>query len=209
MDDVTCRAELSAKYNLTDTQSENLQIYVDLLRKWQKKINLVSKSTVKQVWQRHIEDSLQLAPILKQITGGERKKLMDMGCGAGFPGLVLAIIDVAEISLVESDLRKCLFMKEVARQTDTDVTVVNNRIEKADITDVDIVSARALASLDDLCSYAYPFLANDGKCLFSKGEKADLEIAAARKNWQFDVETVPSQTSSEAQILILSGLKPQ
>lgn len=208
MDDVAWRKALTEKYDLTEEQGLKLQTYVELLRKWQKKINLVSNTTIKHAWERHIEDSLQLVPIIKENAGDKRLKMMDMGCGAGFPGLVLAVLDIADISLVESDMRKCLFMKEVARQTETTVDVVNKRIEKAELSDMDLVSARALAALDMLCDYAHPFLNDEGKCLFLKGEKADQEVSEARKKWQFDVKTYPSVTSNVAQILLLSNLKP-
>ena len=157
-----------------------LVAYLALLERWQNAVNLVSKSTLPDAWQRHIVDSAQLFPLLPAGT----KTLVDMGSGAGFPGLVLAVLTQAQmnppptVTLIESDTKKCLFLKEVARQIHVPVTILNQRLETCEQRPSDVITARALASLDQLLGWAKPFLTPISTCLFLKGEEVDTEIAS-------------------------------
>ncbi len=192
--------EFQKTFNVSRETLDRFQIYEDLLKKWQKKINLVAPSTVNDIWMRHFADSAQLYNYIDA-----NDDIADIGAGAGFPGMVLAIMGHKKITLIESDQRKCIFLKEVARQTDVDVEIINRRIEDVD-RKFDLVTARALADLDALLGFA-DHLSLNGKALFLKGQKADNEIASAEKNWQFDLETENSRTDDQASILKISNIK--
>ncbi|MDP9196891.1 MAG: 16S rRNA (guanine(527)-N(7))-methyltransferase RsmG [Pseudomonadota bacterium] len=183
-----------------------LEMYLDLLKRWNPAINLVSASTLPDAWNRHIVDSAQLFPLLPPGT----RHVLDMGSGAGFPGLVLAILGVPRVTLVESDSRKCVFLKETARITGIAdrVTVINRRLENLAPQDIpagpaDVVTARALAPLHELLAWAVRFLAQEGTCLFLKGKTAAQEEAEARKTWSFQAERFPGRTDPEGTILRL------
>jgi 16S rRNA (guanine527-N7)-methyltransferase len=179
---------------------ERLNTYADLLRKWQRSINLVGPRTIDDLWNRHFTDSAQLLPLIPTTA----RMLVDFGSGAGFPGLVLAILGVAEVHLIESDQRKATFLREVARATGTPVTVHAKRIEQVAPFPADIVSARALAPLSDLLGFAAPFLHPDSLCLFPKGQMAEDELTAASKTWNINVDRIQSVTDPSATILRVS-----
>jgi len=191
--------------NLSDEVKERLHIYQILLEKWQSKINLVAPSTLPHLWERHFEDSLQLLPFLPT----HKFSLIDLGSGAGFPGLVLAIArkEEREITLIESNLRKCQFLENVSRETLSEVTILRTRIESFSGLQGDIITARGLAPLSLLLTYAYPFMHKTSFCLFLKGEESEKEIEMAKKNWEFCLEIFPSLTDSRGRILKISSLK--
>lgn len=180
-----------------------LETYVQLLQKWQKTINLVSRDSLDDLWQRHILDSAQLAEL---IPAGRPITILDMGSGAGFPGLVLAILASEQgrqwtVHLVESDSRKAAFLATVARETGTALKIHNKRLENLAPLMADVVTARALAPLDKLLEYATRFLAPDGKCLCLKGVGAEDELTAASKTWKMAVDRLPSRSGSTGVIL--------
>ncbi len=179
---------------------ERLDLYADLLRKWQRSINLVGPRTIDDLWNRHFTDSAQLLPLIPPAS----RVLVDFGSGAGFPGLVLAILGVAEVHLIESDQRKATFLREVARATGTPVTVHAKRIEQVAPFPADVVSARALAPLGDLLGFAAPFLHPDSLCLFPKGQMAEDELTAASRTWNINVDRIQSVTDPSATILRIS-----
>ncbi|HVR65523.1 MAG TPA: 16S rRNA (guanine(527)-N(7))-methyltransferase RsmG [Verrucomicrobiae bacterium] len=174
-----------------------LSAYAALLVKWQARINLVSASTLGELWRRHLLDSAQLLPLLPEGTAS----LIDLGSGAGFPGLVLAILGIPEVHLIESDQRKCVFLAEAARAAGVKPFIHNKRIEQLEGLSASVVTARACAPLDLLLTYAQRFLWHDGKALFLKGAAAEEELAAARKNWQMEVERFPSASDPTGCIL--------
>ncbi len=187
---------------------ERLQVYHGLLIKWQEKINLVSPATIPEAWERHFIDSAQLLPYLSPMPS----TLYDLGCGAGFPGLVLAIMrpDLA-VTLIESDAKKCAFLQTVSRETGVPVTIQNSRIEAATekLLPPDFITARALASLTELLNYVRPWLEQrpDMRLIFPKGAQFQTEIDAAKEaGWAFDMIEKPSQTDKSARILLLSNL---
>lgn len=186
-----------------------LATYKSLLLKWAKVINLVSPATLADVDARHFQDSLQLIPLLPAHT----KILFDLGSGAGFPGLVIALErpDI-RVHLFESDTKKCSFLSTVSRETHIPVVIHNHRIESVDkIPDVvpDVISARALASLDNLLALTEVWWSHHPQVtlLFPKGAKADDEIATARELYDFTLETFPSQTEKNARILRITHVK--
>lgn len=184
---------------------ERLTVYAGLLHKWQPSINLVGPKTLDDAWNRHVFDSAQLWP---HLPAGVRT-LVDLGSGAGFPGLVLAVMGVPDVHLIESDARKCAFLREVARATGTAVTIHNRRIEAVAPFPADAVTARALAPLPALLSWAAPFLSGGGTALFLKGQTAEDELTEAGKSWTMTAERFPSLTEPAAAILRLSAITPK
>lgn len=187
---------------------ERLQAYAELLRKWNPRINLVSKSTLDGLWGRHIMDSAQIFDLAPK----EARKWVDLGSGGGFPGLVVAIIaqELApdlKVTLVESDQRKCAFLRTVARETGISVTVHAKRIEQIDPMNADVLSARALADLKLLLSFAERHLAKSGICLFPKGLTWEKEVKDARDSWRFSSEAIKSETEQNAVILRINEIE--
>jgi 16S rRNA (guanine527-N7)-methyltransferase len=179
--------------------------YSDMLDKWQKAINLVSKSTLQDKWLRHFFDSAQLMEHIN--TEGKPLKILDLGSGAGFPGLVISLLGAGEVHLVEGVGKNCSFMKQVIQQTGMDAVVHNERIEQMEPFKVDLITARACADLESLLDLTSPFMTDKTECLFLKGERADEEIAGALKKWCFDVKKIPSKSEESGMVLSLSHIK--
>lgn len=186
---------------------EHLEHYETLVKRWSKSINLISTASVNTMWNRHILDSAQLYLNLPQ----KCRVWLDLGSGAGFPGLVISVLakqfyPALHVYLVESDKRKSVFLKTVIRELLLDATVINDRIESADVPKADVVSARALTSLTGLLAYAYPHIKEGGRCLFLKGKNWEKEVIAAQKQWSFDLKINNSITQKGAVTLELGGI---
>lgn len=188
---------------------DRLDAFVALVVKWQRAVNLVSAASLPAIWDRHILDSLQMARLAPAA-----QTWVDLGSGGGFPGIVIA----AErpdllVHLVESDQRKAAFLRESGRALGLNVSVHCERIEVFTARQAgekfDVVSARALASLDRLIELAYPLLKSGAVGLFLKGAGLSGELTDARKSWMFQHEILPSVTSAEAGVLILRGAEPR
>ena len=185
-----------------------LQVYADTLIKWNPKINLVAKSTIDVLWDRHIVDSLQ---IMRHIPKGPQH-IVDIGSGGGFPGLVLAIASAeahpeSSITMIESDQRKSAFLRTVLRETGVSATVLTERIEKAPAQGADVLTARALADLSTLLEFAERHLKKEGTAIFLKGKNWRTELQKAREVWQFDCDEVTSETNVEAVLLVIKGIE--
>jgi 16S rRNA (guanine527-N7)-methyltransferase len=176
-----------------------LEAYAELLTRWSARINLVGRGTIADVWGRHILDSAQLRPFIADAA----KSVIDLGSGAGFPGLVLAILGVPGVELVEADSRKCAFLREAVRITEAAVMLRPCRIEAVSRHPVDIVTARACAPLDRLLGLAEPFLAPDSECLFLKGERVEEELTVARKHWTMTESAHQSRSDPRGVVLRL------
>jgi 16S rRNA (guanine527-N7)-methyltransferase len=190
---------------LSPTAIERLKIYEALLKKWQRTINLVAPSTLEAIWTRHFADSLQVSD-----AAPEARIWLDLGSGAGFPGLVTAIRYAddprARIHLVESDQRKCAFMQGVSRETGAPATIHCGRIEKIlpDLAEpIEAISARALASLPVLLGYAGKMIENGAVGVFSKGQQADAELTDSRVTDRFLITTVASRTSDSGKLIVV------
>lgn len=198
-------AEFQAASNVSRETLARLKLFVGLLEDWNVRINLVSAKSLAEVWKRHVWDSAQLVPL-----AGEARSLVDFGSGAGFPGLVLAIV-LAErkpkVVLYEAIAKKCRFLEEAAHRTGAAVEVRNDRIEKAQPEPFDLVTARACASLSQLLSYAIPFQAKNTRCLFLKGQSVEAELADATKDWSMKVEQHPSRSDPSGVILDIRELR--
>jgi 16S rRNA (guanine527-N7)-methyltransferase len=182
---------------------DRLRVYAALLEKWQRTVNLVARSTLDDPWRRHFLDSAQLVPLLPPGL----PTITDIGSGAGFPGLVLAIVTGRPTELIEADARKGAFLREAARATGAPATVITARIESvaaAEEKSVDILTARALAPLVSLCETADALRARC--CVFLKGAQWQDELTLARKSWKMEVETFASLTEADARILRLGGI---
>ena len=176
-----------------------LETYAELLRRWSARINLVGANTLADLWRRHFLDSAQL---LAHVPPGTQS-LIDLGSGAGFPGLVLAILGVSGVELIEADARKCAFPREAARLAAAPVTIRNARIEAVPSRIVDVVTARGCAPLDRLLQLARPFIGPDTVCLFLKGEQAAQELTAAGQAWTMDATCHDSRSDPRGVILCL------
>ena len=195
------------KYDVSRETLLKLRAYEASLKEWQNKFNLVSNSSLEDAWNRHFIDSMQLFKYIPKSA----KSLYDFGSGAGFPGMVLAIMasektPYLKVSLIESINKKTLYLKHVSEICSTNVEIFNQRIESLPKNKVDVVTSRAMTSLNDLLSYAYPFCKTDTVCIFPKGKKHQEEIDEARKHWQFDCQINPSETSTEGVILVITKL---
>lgn len=194
-------------YNVSRETFLKLKTYQTLLVEWQGKFNLVSKNTIDDAWNRHFLDSVQLFNLIPENT----KIMYDFGSGAGFPGMVLAIIanekmPELEINLVESTSKKTMYLNEVKKQTNTNVNILNSRIENLPLKVADVITSRAMSSLKDLLGYAFPFCHKNTICIFPKGKKYTEELAEAHKFWKFKCQILPSQQSDEGRILIISNI---
>lgn len=184
---------------------DKLEGYAALILKWTPKINLIAKSTIDDVDTRHIWDSAQVYTARPGLWA-------DLGSGGGLPGVVVAILAQADgletsVSLIESDQRKATFLRACARELDLRMTVMAERIEETHELQAQTISARALAPLDTLLLLAAPHLAPDGLLLFQKGGQWQDEVKAARRNWQFSYDAMPSKTNSEAVVLKIKDIK--
>lgn len=185
-----------------------LKHYEATLRKWNPKINLVAKSTIADLQTRHFEDSSQ---VFQQIPERSRK-LVDLGSGGGFPGLVIAILAsereyTSEIVLIESDQRKSAFLRTVLRETETKASVITDRIEHAPPQAADVITARALADLTGLLGHCERHLDPKGRALFLKGRNWRSEVEEARKQWNFELNTIQSLTEPDAVLLEIEGVE--
>lgn len=200
-----------------------LSTYVDLLAEWNQRLNLVAESTLPDVWRRHIWDSAQLAPLI--ATGA--KTIVDLGSGAGFPGLVLAILlgdrdsgigDRAfpnhdprtpiTVHLIESTQKKCRFLEAVIAATGAQAQVHCARAEEVNGLKADVVTARAVAPLDRLLPLAYPFFKPATVGLFLKGRSLNDELTGATKSWRLDATPIPSRSDPSGFVLRVTGLTP-
>ena len=194
-------AELAERYNVSRESLARLRKYVELLRTWQRRINLIGPATIDTIWERHIHDSLQLLPLLPKGTTA----IAELGSGAGIPGLIVAIAANLEAHLYDSNSKKSAFLREAIRMTGANATVHNIRLEalktEAHLPAVQCVLARALAPLPLLLDYAEPFLRTGATGLFHKGQDVELELTEATKYWRLQLSKHQSAVDSRGVIL--------
>ena len=189
---------------------KRLDRFVDVLLLWQSKLNLIAPSTLRELWTRHIADSLQLLPLAP-----DARTWVDFGTGGGFPGAVIAcaLADKpgAKVHLVESNGKKVAFLREAVRATGAPAIVHLERAEKfgeSCAEPVHVVTARALAPLKTLCDQAFPLMSRGAIALFPKGQDVDAELTDAAKYWRLEATKVPSKTNPEGSIVVIRGLFP-
>jgi len=198
--------DFAAQVDVSRETMHRLEVFAALLAKWQPKVNLIGASTLPDLWHRHMLDSAQIFP---HLPAGQ---VLDAGAGAGFPGMVLAIMaredeERGPVHLVESDGRKCAFLAEVAKETEAKAIVHNDRVEELAPFPVTSIVARALAPLDRLLPLVENFVGPETHCFFLKGRGANDELTEARKDWTFHVERIPSMTDAEGVLLHLTGVR--
>ena len=194
--------------NVSRETIENLHKYNDLLSEWQEKFNLVSNNSLPEAWNRHFLDSAQLYKYIKK----DDILIYDFGSGAGFPALVLAIISKelntsARFILIESISKKVSFLNTVINKFNLNAEVINDRIEKIKTSPADLITARALASLDKLFEYSEKFFKKNTRCLFLKGVSYKLELAEAEKKWSFDYKVYENAISEGGVVLEITNLR--
>ena len=203
---VADREAVLAAYDVSRETAGRLDTYVEQLHRWQTVKNLVGPGTLGDVWRRHVADALQLLALAPSA-----RTWVDLGSGAGIPGLILAIAGASrgvEVTLVESNARKCAFLTEAVRLTRAPARVHNARIEAVipELAGTDVVCARALASLDQLIAWTAPLLENGTTGLFPKGRDVDAELTRAAARWTFRHDLTPSRTDDEARIVRITAL---
>lgn len=189
-------------FDVSRETRERLVTFTTLLQKWSKSVNLLARGDLSALWPRHIEDSLQIAPLLAK----DGSVAIDMGSGAGFPGLILAIATDKPFHLVEADKRKAAFLREVAREVKAPVQVHAVRIEAAMLPEANVVTARGLAPVTDLLALALPLLSPNGQCIFLKGRSVENELTQARRQWQMQITRWQSRTEPDACVLQISEI---
>lgn len=177
-----------------------LQIYEGLLHEWSERMNLVARSTLDGIWHRHMLDSAQIFPLISK----DAKTLVDLGSGAGFPGLVLAIMGVPDVHLIESTGKKTSFLHAVADATGVSVQIHNDRIEALKPIKADVITARALAPLDKLLGYAQRYSTPETHHIYLKGQHVGDELTKAHKMWIMKVDRLPSSTDPQGSVLSVS-----
>ena len=231
--------EFAAAFPVSRETLARLTAYERLLRRWQRAVNLVAPSTLDVIWHRHFADSAQLLPLAPSA-----RTWVDLGSGAGFPGLVVAILlagtprvlaqgpfaepqnrnepqsktmGLPRMTLIESNARKCAFLREVVRETQIaaslSVDILSTRIEtaatQASLRQPDVISARALAPLDKLLGLAALLSAPSTVGSFLKGREVAAELEVAKKAWNFNAELVPSRTERDGRIVVVRNLEPK
>ena len=194
-------------YNVSRETFSKLEQYCQSLIEWQQKFNLVSNGSLQDVWNRHFADSAQLFRYIPEKAGS----LLDIGSGAGFPAMVLAIMAAEKtpylkFTMVESISKKTLYLNHVKDITGVNAEILNTRAENIKNKKYEVITARAVTSLKDLLKYAFPLLKKGGICIFPKGKSYCEEIKEAQKQWIFSTEIFDSTTSDEGKILIIKNL---
>jgi 16S rRNA (guanine527-N7)-methyltransferase len=196
--------QLAEAANVSRETLARLKAYVDVLGEWNARHNLVSVRSLDDVWQRHVWDSAQLAPLIPEAA----KTLIDLGSGAGFPGLVLALVrpDI-KVTLTDSTAKKCRFLEAAAERTGANIEIRNARMEALPHQPFDVVTARACAPLAKLLTYAQRFQGKTTRNLFLKGQSVEVELTEARKTWKMAVVKHPSRADASGTILEIRELR--
>ena len=194
--------EVGAQLHVSHETLERLKRYVEILLKWQRAINLISHRTVKDIWRRHILDCGQLKSQLPDTRG----PMVDIGTGAGLPGLILSILGTPNVYLVESDARKCAFLREAIRVTECDAMVLNTRVEEVKGLAATVVTARAVAPLNKLIELSQFVSTPHSHLIFLKGKDFKYELTRLEKKWNMKLTVLPSLSSPEGVILKMESL---
>tara|TARA_Y100000741_G_scaffold279184_1_gene218968 strand:+ start:957 stop:1568 length:612 start_codon:yes stop_codon:yes gene_type:complete len=197
------KADIVSRFSLNKTQVEKIDSYISSLIIYNKHTNLVGKSTIKNIWDRHVLDCLQLT---KHITN-KKSKILDLGTGAGLPGILLSITGCQRVLMVDSAKKKTDFVKQIIKELSLTAKIQNKRIEKPPTSQYDIIVSRALAPLTKLLTYARMYSNKNTTSLFLKGRSANNEIDMATKAYFFEFEKIKSLSSDDGCILKISNIK--
>ncbi len=194
-------AEFQADTGVSRETLDRLEAYVTVLSRWQRRINLIGGG-LEDVWRRHLLDSAQLYELAPSPGSW-----LDLGSGAGLPGLVVALLGAPDAHLVEANARKCAFLNEALRVTGTAATVHNTRIEALAPWTCAVISARALAPLEQLLALSAPFFGPNTGGLFLKGQNVEEELTRATKSWRMEVDRIPSRSDPAGTILRVTEVR--
>jgi 16S rRNA (guanine527-N7)-methyltransferase len=189
--------QMAELLNVSRETLDRLEIFEKLLRRWQKTINLVGTSTLNDIWRRHFLDCGQIC----NLTPLHMKNVVDIGSGAGFPGLVVSIISGCSTTLIEADKRKAAFLREASRATFSNASVLAERAENIKASPADVVTIRALAPIARLLELSEPWVLPGGECYFLKGASVEDELTDAKHFWDIKYELFPSLSSPEGTIV--------
>ncbi len=194
--------EFANKIDVSRETLQRLSIFADLLPKWQSRMNLVADSTLDQIWKRHMLDSAQIIPLIRKYYPELDKPVwLDLGSGAGFPGMVAAIMGAGPVEMVESNTKKCSFLRQVLVQTGTEAKIHNCRIEDMPVKLANIITARALAPLPELLNLAHKFIGPETEFWLLKGQDVEEELTEATIYWNMEVEIHLSLSDPNGRIL--------
>ena len=197
--------EFASLFHVKQSMLDDLGQYAELLATWSGRINLVSSASMAEIWKRHFADSAQLLNLLPSDTG----RWLDFGAGAGFPGMVLALLapdrmQLTEFVLIESDLRKCAFLTELARVLSLDVTIHAGRLEDQEKLSPNVISARAVAPLGKLLALSARQATDSTRLIFPKGGNLDHELTQALADWHIEYTRIPSRSDPAGEVLLIS-----
>ena len=200
--------EFQKATNVSRETLDKFQIYADLLKTWQPKINLVGPSTLDHIWHRHFYDSAQLLPhIYKTPLNNVSRSWLDLGTGAGFPGLVLSLLGEDPVYMIEKNAKKCAFLRQVIRETGTSAQVLQNDIEAVEPFPVDIITSRALATIEQILSWGLPFSGIKSEFWLLKGQGVEQELTFLKKNRKIKMELFTSETNAGGHIVRLYEIR--
>jgi 16S rRNA (guanine527-N7)-methyltransferase len=199
----SCFLEIKKFFQLTSSQEKSLEEFVAILLNRNQNFNFIGKSTIDDVWLRHILDCAQLMKYIPNVN----LKFGDFGSGAGLPGIILSILGLKEIHLIEKSFRKSEFLREAKSLSSQRIFVQNTKLEEITNLQFDCIVSRALAPLPKLLEYSHKFLKNEGFCLFLKGKNLQSEISDSKKQFVFEYELFPSITSKESNIIHLKKIQ--
>jgi 16S rRNA (guanine527-N7)-methyltransferase len=200
---LTTLIKIRNTFSINSSQEIKLIKFLKELAIHNKRTNLVGKSTLVNPWRSHILDCIQVSPFIKN----RNSTILDMGTGAGLPGLVLAIIGYKNVNLIDSNQKKINFVKYISKKLDISVKIFLTRIEKLNNPRFDFLISRALANLNKLFIYSHKLTDKDTVLIFLKGKKVKNEIQEAKKIWSFNNEIYPSQSDERGSVLIIKKLK--
>ena len=190
------------KFNLTSEQSYKIDKYIYEIKEFNKHTNIVGKSTLVDPWNNHISDSIQICNLIDN----KQSTILDMGTGAGIPGLILAVNNFTEVSLIDSNLKKIKFVKHVSSKLNIKVNIYHKRIESLGNIKFDYLVSRALASLSKLFFYSQKLLDSKTILIFLKGKQVKDEINEASEHWKFHHELYKSISDKRGNIVVIRGL---
>jgi len=196
------KEEILTKYPVISRQKKNIQKYIDSIIQHNIHTNLVGKSTLVDPWSKHILDSLQLVSFIKN----KNLSILDMGTGAGLPGVVLSIAGYKNVSLVDSNGKKIKFLKTIKDNLGLNLNIISGRLEKLHNLRFDVITSRALAKLNILFGYSQNFMKKKSVLIFLKGKTVNTEIFEAKKNWKFKFQKYQSVSDSRGVILVVERL---
>ncbi len=197
------KEEIIKKFNISNAQEQLLDTYIFNLKKYNKHTNLVGRSTLEDPWKRHILDCLQILPTLNNYNCS----ILDMGTGAGLPGLILSIMGCQNVTLVDSNNKKTKFLEKIKKEMNLKVKIILDRVENEEAKKYDIITSRALGNLSKLFTYSHNFLKKNTVLIFLKGKTVNDEILDANKIWKFKYHKRTSLSDRGGSLLVIRNLK--